>query len=361
VPVRSHHRVATPVRLAPPGEPPFEAVTRLLRGGGLQAAPEALALAAADVGCTSLSLRIAPARTLTAAGAEPAGGGWMLDVPVPVPGIRAVLGARAAAPFTVAQANRLTAYADLLALVLEADPQARSAEAARVVLDAEADRAELASALRDSIGQALVTVRYAVDRAIETDVGCSDLDEPVRAALTAFREAHRDLRTHSLQDGLRAALRELAVQSAGDRPADGRPALRLTVEAGDPDLDRVPPAVAVTVERIARAVLRDAGGVVRLTATCRGGAVKLQVESADIACDASELDRWSRRVSALGGDLRLGTAGVELDLPVELDSDHEGRHDDRPDLRRPPGGSRGSASDRRERSGRRTGGHRFQR
>jgi hypothetical protein len=72
----------------------------------------------------------------------------------------------------------------------------------------------------------------------------------------------------------------------------------------------------VTAQRVAEAALRGAVGQASIRASFDGLRVKLCVESAEIAYDASELDRWGRRASALGGHLRLRLDGVELDLPV---------------------------------------------
>ncbi len=344
---------------------PLATAARLLRAGGRQVLSQVLAVAVRDLGGVSLTLRSTSAPVVLAQAGSGAGATarWVLDTPVvSTGGTRAVLTAGGNAPFTVDQADLLTAYADLLALAVDADPAERAAEAGRAVLDAEADRAQIAAALHESVGRNLVAVRYAADLATGGDPG-DDLDEPIRAALTAFRVARRDLRAHSLEAGLRAALRELAVQAAGDRPADGRSALRLSVDARGRALDQLPPAVAVTVERVAQAALRGATGRAALTVHCSGHEVKLRVESAEIAYDASELDRWARRVSALGGQLRLGVDGVELDLPIEPGhpDKREGRHDDGVDLRRSPTGPRGASPDRRDRPGRRTRRHGLER
>jgi hypothetical protein len=115
------------------------------------------------------------------------------------------------------------------------------------------------------------------------------------------------------------------------------PELRLSVRAEDPELDRLPPPIAVTVQRVAELALRGATGRASVTAFCTGSEVKLDVESAEIAYDASELSRWARRALALGGDLQLRPDGVELSLPAELSpagsaTQCEGRHDDGSDL-----------------------------
>ena len=311
---------------------------RLLAAGGIGALGEVLAGAVGVLGCDSLVLR-GPDLAHVLARSEPVGPRkadrelWVLDAPVRVEGrMLGVLTAAAPAPFTAAVASSLTAYADLIALTLAAAPaDGALSEAGRAVLDDEAERAQLAAALQDGLGQALVTVRYAAEQVAAGRATVSALDEAVRVALEAFRLTQRDLRAQALDDGLRAALRGLAVRSGGDRPADGRPALRVTVEARDAALDAVAPPMAVTVQRIAEAVLRSATGRVAPFATCDGRGVKLHVDTADIGCDASELDRWARRTEALGGRLDVRPDGVELRLPAQLPA-REGPDDHRPDL-----------------------------
>ncbi|HEU5033662.1 MAG TPA: hypothetical protein VFT62_02780 [Mycobacteriales bacterium] len=225
-----------------------------------------------------------------------------------------------------------------LALVVD-QAEAFTGWAARVVLDAEADRAQQAAALRELIEPALVAVRHAAERlARDPSLAAREetrgLTEAVRAALLALRQAQEDLRGFALEVGLRVALHQLAQQVAGDRQADGAPPLSVIVDAADRLLDSVPPAVAVTVHRVAQVALGGASRSAHVRATIADGGVKLTVESADIACDASELDRWVRRASALGGRLAVGLHGVELSLPVELalPDQREGSHDDGLDL-----------------------------
>jgi signal transduction histidine kinase len=262
----------------------------------------------------------------------------VLDVPVrrgaEVHGILTVTAPR---PFTDVDAALLAAIADVLAPLLVADAASDAVAAGRAVLDEEADRAQVAATLLDGVGEALVSVRYAAEMVGAGRVEPAALDEPVRAALAAVRHAHRDLRAHALEAGLRSALRELSERRAGDRPDDGMSELRLLVDADDPQLDAISPPVAVTVQRVAEAALRGASGQAVIRAFCADQRVKLFVESAEIAYDASELNRWARRVHALGGDLRLRPDGVELSLPAGLwpqgsTAQHEGRHDDGTDL-----------------------------
>ena len=263
---------------------------------------------------------------------------WVLDFPVRRGAdLYGVLTVTAPRPFTDADAAMLAAFADVLAVLLGSGGGTDARAAGRAVLDEEADRAQVATTLLDGVGEALVSVRYAAELVGAGRVEPAALDEPVRAALAAVRHAHRDLRAHALEAGLRGALRELSDRWGGDRPDDGMSELRLLVEADDPQLDAIAPPVAVTVQRVAEAALRGASGRAVIRAFCADQRVKLFVESAEIAYDASELNRWARRVHALGGDLRLRPDGVELSLPAELwpegsTAQHEGRHDDGTDL-----------------------------
>lgn len=311
---------------------------RLLAAVGTEALGEVLDLAVQTLGCEDAVLR-GPDLVRVVAASQPSvprqsrDDRWVLDAPVRFAGrMLGVLTVGGSVPFTAAGAAALTSYADVLALALAAAPSDDALGAAgRAVLDEEAERADLAAGFQESVGQALVTIRYAADRIAAGQAGPDALDEPVRAALEAFRIAQRDLRAQALDDGLRAALRGLAVRSGGDRPADGQPALRVTVEARDAALDALAPPIAVTVQRVAEAVLRSAAGRVAVFATCDGRRVKLRVEPADIGCDASELDRWARRATALGGRLEVRPDGVELRLPAQLPA-REGPDDHRPDL-----------------------------
>jgi len=313
---------------------------RLLAAHGDSAIPDVLGLTASALGFDDLVLRNAAAATVIARATPPAvpeqrdpSYPWVLDAAVRADDrVLGVLTATAATPFTADRAAALTAVADAVALALAlAATGRRTTErrraAGQAVLDAEADRA-LAAGLHQELEDALVAVRYSAALAATGRIDPADVEEPARAALAAFRHGRRDLRAHALEAGLRAALIGFADRRGGDRPDDGEPILRVSVRAADPSLDEVPPPIAVTVQRVAEAALRGATGHAVVSAAVEQAGVKLRVDSADIACDASELDRWERRVHALGGTLRLQAAGVELTLPAAT----EGSYDDGPDL-----------------------------
>jgi hypothetical protein len=262
--------------------------------------------------CRSLTLRAAPAGPVQVAAVGPAplghGEEWVLDVPVRRGGAwSAVLAAVAVAPFTPEQAALLQAVASALSLV-SLPPLPSRLVASQAVLDAEADLALVAAELDETVAESIVALRH---------IDPAQVYIAATAALAEVRRIGRDLRAAALGDGLRAALAELAERGA-------------SIDAEDPALDEVPPAVAVLVERVAEAVCRQLGGRSRITASADGLSVKLRVESADKAIDASELERWRRRAHALRGELRHWPGGVELSLPTA--PGNEGRHDDRLDL-----------------------------
>ena len=331
-------------RPATPGATVLADAARLLAGRGLWALPDVLDLLARALSCDELVLRAADTTTVLAT-ARPSPlvpgprkpGSCVLDLPIRRTGeLCGLLTASTSRAFTDGDARLLAGATDLLALALVADGSA-TWSAARAVLDEEAERAQVSATLLDGVGEALVSVRYAAELVADGRADAAALEEPIRAALAAVRHAHRDLRAHALESGLRAALAALPDRWAGDRPDDGVSELRLSVRAEDSGLDSLPPAIAVTVQRVAELALRGATGRASVTAFCAGSEVKLLVESAEIAYDASELSRWVRRALALGGDLQLRPDGVELSLPAELSPtgpslQREGHNDDGSDL-----------------------------
>ena len=312
-----------PRRRALAAAAPLAQAARQLADGGLGALPEALTTFATALELSDILLR-SQDRTVVIARSEcerlpfqPDRRPFVLDVPVRrAAELAGVLTVNATRPLTDTDAALVSGLAAVIAIALAADPAAAAWSAARSILDEEADRAQAAAALSERVGDALVAIRYAAElvAAGRADVGA--LDEPVRAALTAFQHAHRDGQAHALTVGLRAALHQLPERFAGDRLDDGMPELRVSVAAQDAALDELPPSVAVLVQRTAEVALRGAVGHANLHVFIAGSRVKLLVESAEIAYDASELSRWSRRASALGGDLVARSGGVELEVPL---------------------------------------------
>ena len=233
---------------------------------------------------------------------------WALDIPVRGRGsCSGVLSVVSCEPLTTEEGGVLHALAAALALA-GTDTDAVTQAASQAILDAEADLAQVAAELEETVAASLVALRHTDPDLVRASAA---------ASLAEVRRIGRRLRAQALGDGLRAALNDLRGWGA-------------TVVAADPALDDAAPAVAVLVERVAQAACRSAVGTVRIWASTDKSAVKLRVESADNEIDASEVERWRRRAHALHGELRHRPGGVELLLPV-ADAD-EGRHDDGLDL-----------------------------
>src|SRR4051794_5260408 len=129
---------------------------RLLAVHGAEAVGEVLTLTRSAVGCAGITLRgpdVAPLtslRTVPAVPAQDTGERYELDVPVRVGNrFHGVLTATAVWPFDPDQGQLLGAVADLIALALQAavDDDHDPVAGGWVVLDAEADRAQVAAGL----------------------------------------------------------------------------------------------------------------------------------------------------------------------------------------------------------------------
>jgi len=250
----------------------------------------ALALARRTLRLTTLSLR--PAGAAVPAQRDDT---YVLAVPIRVGGVVYVLTAEADRPFDSAMAETVVEFAGLFAGL--ADPSSAN----QAVLDLEADRAQIATEL-EVVAEALVAAKHA---AIEPADAAA-----VEHALTLLRREQRRLRAYTLDAGLAAALRHGGLTVGGD-------------------VDRLvdlPPALAVAVQRVAEALSREARGDSdepgQISVEVTELEVKFRLDSADKIRDASELDRWGRRVSALGGELVVQPGGVDLKLPDRRD---EGR------------------------------------
>ena len=217
---------------------------------------------------------------------------YLLAVPIRIGGVVHVLTAEADRPFDPALAETVVELAGLFAGFADAGA------ASQAVLDLEADRAQIAAEL-DVVANALVAAKHA---AIEP----ADVDA-VEHALTLLRREQRRLRAHTLDAGLASALRQCGLTVAGE------------VER----LASLPPAFAVAIERVADALCRAARAetdeAAQISVEVTELEVKFRLESAEKIRDASELDRWGRRVSALGGELVVQPRGVEVKLPARRD------------------------------------------
>lgn len=266
---------------------------RLLATNGVVAIPDVVERGRQTLGLDRLTLLLCGITPAPRRAGDPR---FSLDVPVRGRGgQRGLLTATAGAAFTGEQAAVLLALADMLSLALSDRPAQDEIDAAQAVLDAEADLAMAAGEL-DEVADAIVALRH---------VAPSAIGEGVAAALAHLRAVQRSLRAVSLEAGLRAALIRL--------DAD--------VVATDPGLDQLAPAVAALLQRIAEAVARGGDGRARIYAEMDSTTVKLRAELADNGYDAFELSRWSRRVSALGGELRRSPEGVEVWLPTTTRDD----------------------------------------
>lgn len=251
----------------------------------------ALALARRTLGLTALTLQPPGAAVPPQRRAD----GYVLAVPVRVGDAVHVLTAEAAQPFDPALAETVVELAGLLATVADAGP------ANQAVLDLEADRAQIATEL-DVVADAIVAAKHTAVEPAEI--------EAVEHALTLLRREQRRLRAQTLDAGLPSALQTFGLAVVGDAA----------------QLSNLPPAVAVAVERVAEALRRgtfdvpDEQGQISVEVTDL--VVKFRLDSAEKIRDASELDRWGRRVSALGGELVVQPRGVDLLLPDRRD---EGR------------------------------------
>lgn len=250
----------------------------------------ALALARRTLGLTSLSLRpaggvVPPQRDDT----------YVLAVPIRVDGAVYALTAEADRPFDPVMAETVVEFAGLVAGLADSGPGHQA------VLDLEADRAQIATEL-DVVAGALVAAKH-------TAIEPADA-EAIEHALGLLRREQRRLRATTLDAGLAAALRHAGLTVAGDVDR----------------LATLPPAQAVVVERVAEALVRAAHGDMdepgQISVEVTELEVKFRLDSAEKIRDASELDRWCRRVSALGGELMVRPGGVDLKLPVRRD---EGR------------------------------------
>lgn len=218
--------------------------------------------------------------------------GYVLAVPIRVGGVVQVLMAEADRPFDPALAETVVELAGLFAEMADSGP------ANQAVLDLEADRAQIAAEL-DVVAEALIAAKH-------TAVEPADVDA-VEHALGLLRREQRRLRAYTLDAGLAAALHRYGWTLVGE------------IER----LASLPPAVAVAIERVADALARalaaeeDEEGQISVEVTELE--VKFRLEFAEKILDASELDRWGRRVSALGGELVVQPRGVEFKLPARRD------------------------------------------
>lgn len=310
------------------------AAARLLAVHGLGALPDVLALVAGAAHADSVVVREphAPGRIVAAYPRAPLSSSEQsaLDVPLRVAGrLHAVLTAYSPSVFTGSDAAVLCGVSDVVALAVAVT--AAGSDPAQALLDAEADRADMAAQLHDTVGQALVAARYSADLVLAGQVDPQTVADGLAAALWSLRACLHDLRGRAADGRLGSVLTDLARDYASRRAAGegDLPVVRLRgVDA--PGIDRLPAPVAVLGHRVVEAALAGVTGHVTVTVAVRSNRLKLSVEGAENPCDTGALDRWTRRASALGGELVQVWNGVRLEVPTTA---AEERHDDGSHLR----------------------------
>jgi hypothetical protein len=307
---------------------------RLLAVHGTVALPDVLGLLADNAHADAVVVREpqAPGRIVAAFPRAPRSAGdlFVLDVPLRVAGrLLAVLTAYAPGPFGAADAAVLCGVSDVVALALAV--AAVGSDPGQALLDAEADRADMAAQLHDTVGQALVAARYSADLALTGRADPQTVADGLHAAVELMRGCLRGLRGRAVNGRLGTVLTELAAECANRRAAGDSDAPVVRLRGADaPALDSLPPPVAVLGHRVVEAALAGVTGQVTVTVTVRSNRLKLAVEGAENPCDTGALDRWTRRASALGGELVRVWNGVRLDVPT---TSAEERHDDGSHLR----------------------------
>ncbi len=312
---------------------------RLLAVRGRAAIPDVLGLAAEAVRAATVTVRAPrpPGRVIATYPQRPVGASAaassVLDVPVRAGDhLYGVLTACAQAPFTASAAGALCGVADVLALALAV--ASHDDAPAQALLDAEADRADVAAQLHDTVGQALVAARYSAELALTGRGDPQAVTDGLQAALVSLRGCLRGLRSRAVDGRLGSLLSELAGDYASRRAAgDGDvPVVRLR-GVDHPAVETLPAPVAVLAHRVVEAALAGVTGHVTVSVTVRAHRLKLSVEGAENPSDAGALDRWTRRASALGGELVRVWNGVRLDVPT---SGAEEGHGEGSHLRRSP-------------------------
>lgn len=164
---------------------------------------------------------------------------------------------------------------------------------------ADADLDALGDRLHDGVLQQLVAARYACD-AVARGADPALAREAVQDALVALRREVWLLRPRGKQ-GLAAALTDLSAQLVDA----GRPGLHVEVDPAA----RLSPAAAGLAYRLVQSLAGGAAFAVRLAAD---GALWLDASVPDV-------DVWSLRVQAVGGELRPTESSTLLLLPTDED------------------------------------------
>lgn len=202
-----------------------------------------------------------------------------------------------------ASVEELEPFAHVIALALAAHFPA--VEAGRLVLDEEAERAEIAATLHEGPVASLVAARYAIDSGADSVAVRRIVDH----SLTELRRIVTPLRAHSGHGGLDRGLRRLVTEAA-----DAGCTVSLVVTAGLGDA--LEPACAVAAYRVVAAALNGVAGPAHVAVEPADEEIVVTVTGASDPVDAGALDRWAVRVGALGGRLERHSDGVTLLLPT---------------------------------------------
>lgn len=189
----------------------------------------------------------------------------------------------------------------------------RSAERVHeLVASREAERAQIATALREDISQMLAAVLLgiaSVEQELAGDAGTGNL-APVRTrigeTIRALRALATSLRPASLTLGLRPALEQLSAAPGGP----------LTISVGE--LGKLGSETETTVFRFAQEALEAAAPAQALAVelTPDHSAVELRIEGTGARLDSERLAALAANLELLGGRLEADAGDLRLQLPL---------------------------------------------
>jgi signal transduction histidine kinase len=176
----------------------------------------------------------------------------------------------------------------------------------------EAERTQIATALREDIGQMLAAVLLgltAFEQQLAGDPGSGSLGAArarIGETIRALRALAASLRPAALALGLRPALEDLA----------GVPERPLAVTVGE--LGSLGAETEVMLLRLAREALEAAGPARSLAValTPDQSAVEMRLESAKLSDDRARLAALEADLELLGGQLRAQPGELRLELPL---------------------------------------------
>jgi signal transduction histidine kinase len=281
-------------------------VVRALARGGADAPSEAVRAVAKALDGSTVVLRAADESRAVLATSGDSSGRYRLDLPLRSgESLVGNLTVHSARPLPAHAQRLLPAVGDALALALHLAEATGALE--QSLLDAEADRAELAHDLHEGIAQTVVAARHAVSVHAEAST--------VSAVLArAGREGRRMvglLRPRAVDGDLGRALHALA----SDLTSTGTPVVIDCVA-----VPLLPSALATLAYRVVTASVREEIGSIRVQVRLiRAETLLVTVTGMVDAMDAGVAARWRRRVQAAGGVLEVTVDSVRVELPVPAD------------------------------------------